>query len=172
MRVDQLLKAQRSVEIILTKNANKHSKEFMEGMDLVRGVESDLVKSQEIIQSKKSTLKAMKEQIVVSAMDLMRLNRRRKRLLICRKILANIYKRFHAYAKEIDDLLLHSEYFDALNLIDKALQELDSLPKDAKLDAMKDIRRKLKNKRDLIAEKTSQAMGDTITNFNPSLYSK
>jgi hypothetical protein len=38
--------------------------------------------------------------------------------------------------------------------------------------AISDIKRKLKNKRELIAQKTSQGMGDTIVKFNPTLYSK
>jgi hypothetical protein len=38
--------------------------------------------------------------------------------------------------------------------------------------AISDIKRKLKSKRELIAQKTSQGMGDTIVKFNPTLYSK
>jgi hypothetical protein len=172
LRVDELQKAQRSVEAILTKNAIKHSKEFMEGMDLVRGVENDLIKSQDIIQCTKEMFNKMQEKVVISSMDIMKLNRKRKRLEICKSILVKIYKRFHAYSLKINDLLLHSEYFDALSLIDQALEELDKLPKDANMDAIADIKRKIKNKRQLIAEKTSQGMGDTIVNFNPALYTK
>lgn len=172
MRADELLKAQKSVEAILTKNANRHSKEFMEGMELVRGVEQDLTKSKEIVNHTKSTLQAMNDKIVVSSMDIMKVARRKKRLEVCRRILVDVYKRFHAYTTKIDDLLLHSDYFDALGLIDKALGELDTLPRDCPLLAIQDIKRKLKHKRELIAEKTSQGIGDTIVNFNPVLYSK
>lgn len=172
VRVDQLLRAQRSVETILTKNANKHSKEFMDGMDLVKGVENDLIKSKEIVAHTKNFLQNMQDQIVVTSMDIMKLHRRRKRLEVCRKILVDIYKKYHEYTLKINDLLLHSEYFDALNLIDKALEELETLPKDADFAAIYDIKRKLKNKRELIAKKTSEEMGDVIVNFNPTLYVK
>jgi hypothetical protein len=172
VRVDQLLRAQKSVETILTKNANKHSKEFMEGMDLVKGVENDLIKSKEIVAHTKNFLQNMQAQVVVSSMDIMKLHRRRKRLEVCRKILVDVYKKYHEYTLKINELLLHSEYFDALNLIDKALEELETLPKEVDFAAIHDIRRKLKNKRELIAKKTSEEMGDIVVNFNPALYSK
>jgi len=172
IRVDELLRAKRSVEAVLTKNAMKHSKEFIEGMDLVRGVENDLSKSQDIIKYTKEVFKTMQEKLVIKSMEILKLNRRKKRMEMCRKILVNIYTRFHMYFQKINDLLLRSDYFDALNLIDKALEELKLLPKEAKMDAINDIRRKLKNKRQLISVKTSQGMGDTIANFNPNIYSK
>ena len=76
-RVDELLRAQRSVEIILTKNANKHSLEFIEGMELVHGVESDLKQSQEIVQHKKSAFNDINDRIVVRSMDIMKLSRKK-----------------------------------------------------------------------------------------------
>ncbi len=77
-----------------------------------------------------------------------------------------VYKRFHTYFKEINELLLRSEYFDALNLIDNALEELQRLPEDAKMDAINQIKKKLMHWKLSISEKTSKGMGDTIANFN------
>ena len=81
-RVDELLRAQRSVEVILTKNANKHSVEFIEGMELVHGVESDLKQSQEIVKETKSVFNDLNDRIVVRSMDIMKLARKKKRLEI------------------------------------------------------------------------------------------
>ena len=172
IRVDELLKAQRSVETVLTKNAMKHSKEFIEGMELVRGVESDLQKSKDIVCHTKDVFKLLQQRLVLTSMDIMKRNRKKKRLETCKKILVTIYKRFHSYFRQINELLLRSEYYDALNLIDKALEELGKIPKDSKFDAINDIKRKLKKKRELIAYKTSQGMGDTIAKFDPALYAK
>lgn len=144
----------------------------MEGMDLVKGVEADLAKSKEIVAHTKMFLSCMQSQVVVSSMDVMKLHRRRKRLEVCRRILVDVYKRFYGYTLKINEFLLRSEYFDALNMIDKALEELETLPKDADLAAISDIKRKLRNKRELIAKKTSEEMGDTVVNFNPTLYAK
>ena len=171
-RVDELLRAQRSVEVILTKNANKHSVEFIEGMELVHGVESDLKQSQEIVKETKSVFNDLNDRIVVRSMDIMKLARKKKRLEIWKDILINIYKRFHKYSVEINKLIDHCEYFDALNMIDKALSELNTLPKDSNMAAIKDIKRKFKNRRELIAQKTSQGVGNTIVSFNMSLYAK
>ena len=172
MRVDQLLKAQRSVETILTKNANKHSTEFMEGMDLVRGVETDLIKSKEIIAWTKEFFKEMNQKIAISTMDILKIARKKKRMEIWRKILVDVYTRFYKWTTKIDELINVWEYFDALALIDKTLTELDTLPKDINLAAIQDIKRKLKGKRELISEKNSQGISDTISNFNQILYSK
>ena len=57
-------------------------------------------------------------------------------------------------------------------MIDKALSELNTLPKDSNMTAIKDIRLKFKNRRELIAQKTSQGVGNTIVSFNMSLYAK
>lgn len=144
----------------------------MEGMELVNGVKSDLKQSQDIINETKSVFKTLQENIVVRSMDIMKLARKKKRLEICKNILVDIYKRFHGYSIKINELLDVGEYFDALNLIDQALNELETLPKNSDMAAIKDIKRKFKNKRDLIAQKTSQGIGDTIINFNVTLYSK
>lgn len=170
--MDQLLRAQRSVEAVLTKNANKYSKEFMEGMDLVKGVESDLEKSKEIVSCTKEFYQFMQAKVVKSSMEIIQLHRQRKRLIICRKVLVDIFKRFQTAIKEINELLLKAEYFDALNLIDKALEDLDAISDPNNMNAIQNIKQKLKVKRQLIADKTSQGMGDTIVNFNPTLYSK
>lgn len=172
VRVGELQMAQRSVEAILTKNAMKHSKEFMEGMDLVRGVENDLDKSRDIILCTKQMFEKMQQKVVKSSMEILKLSRELKHRQIIKSILVNILKRFHAYSKKIDALILRGEYFDAINLIDIVLEELDKLPKDANMAAIIDIKRKIKNKRQLIEEKTSKGMGDTIENFNPTLYTK
>ena len=156
VRVGELQMAQRSVEAILTKNAMKHSTEFMEGMDLVRGVENDLSKSQDIIQCTKEMFTKMQEKVVKSSMDILKLGRELKRRKIIKSLLVNILKRFHVYFKKIDSLILHGDYLDALNLIDKVLEELDKIPKDINLTAIADISRKIKNKRQVIEEKTSK----------------
>lgn len=144
----------------------------MEGMDLVRGVETDLIKSKEIIACTKDFLQEMNQKIAVSTMDILKITRKKKRLEICRKILVDVYKRFYNYTVKIDELIRGWEYFDALAMIDKALSELETLPKDINLAAIKDIKRKLKGKRELIAEKNSQGISETISCFNPILYSK
>ena len=41
-RSEQLKKALRKIDAVLTQNANKHSKDFVEGMELVKGVKTDL----------------------------------------------------------------------------------------------------------------------------------
>ena len=79
-------------------------------------------------------------------MDILKISRKKKRLEICRKILIDIYRRFYKYSVKIDELIGLCEYFDALALIDKALSELDKLPKDINLNAVQDIKRKLKGK--------------------------
>jgi hypothetical protein len=80
MRVDELLNAHKSVEAVLIKNAMKHSKEFMDGMDLVRGVETDLAKSQDITRETKHVFKALQNKMVMSSMHIYKMQRRKKRL--------------------------------------------------------------------------------------------
>lgn len=79
----------------------------MEGMDLVRGVEQDLIKSKEIIKHTRDGLSNMHQQIALSSMDIMKMSRRKKRLEIIRNILRDVYKRFFLYTIEIDQLILH-----------------------------------------------------------------
>lgn len=172
IRVDELLKAQRSVDVILTKNANKHSQEFMDGMNLVQGIETDLKRAHEMVVHTKNVYDDLKQKVAVTSMDIMKMSRKKKRLEMCRNILIKVYKRYHKYDTDINAFLDRGEYFDALNMIDKALVELANLPKEANMQAIKDIKRKFKNKRELIAQKTSQGIGDTIVSFDPILYSK
>lgn len=95
LRVDELFRAKISVEAVLTKNAMKYSKEFIDGMNLVRGVENDLNKSQDIIHQTQEILKTLQEKLVVTSMEVLKMHRRKKRMEIFKKILVNIYKRFH-----------------------------------------------------------------------------
>ena len=39
---------QKKIDAVLTKNANKHSSDFVSGMDIVHGVKNDLSSSKEI----------------------------------------------------------------------------------------------------------------------------
>lgn len=174
-----MLKALRSVEIILTKNANKHSKEFMDGMDLVRGVESDLAMSKEMVHHTKAVFNNMKAKVAIRAIEIMKLARKKKRLILCKKILVEVYKRFHDYNIKINELIEKCEYFDALSLIDEAIADFDATPEDPDMAVIKEnvvnstkYRKKLMHKRELVEQKTSQGLGDTISNFNVSLYSK
>jgi len=41
-RTQALQDIQKQIDAVLTKNANKHSEDFVQGMDLVNGVKNDL----------------------------------------------------------------------------------------------------------------------------------
>ena len=48
-RTSELQMVQKQIDVVLTKNANNHSSDFVEGMEYVNGVINDLARSKEIV---------------------------------------------------------------------------------------------------------------------------
>lgn len=96
-RTQTLQDVLKQVEVVLTKNANKHSTVFVAGMDLVDGVKIDLEMAKEITQTTRSTFDQMKVGISCRSTKIMMLARRKQRIVAMRKIMVDVLNRFKNY---------------------------------------------------------------------------
>lgn len=98
--------------------------------------------------------------------------RKKKRIEASLGIMKNVILRFKKYKYQIQKNLSEEQFYESIDLIERAVLEIDSLPKDHRLNVLLDLKQTFLKHKNTINQKMNKGICDVVIEFDSGLYTR